>query len=262
MSLINKRETNDFPKTALILAAGRGTRLEEMTDNLPKCLIEVGSQSLLIRMLKELEEVGIQEAILVVGYQAEMIMKLVGDAHGEMKISYVINSEWETTNNVFSLYLAVEKIKSSFLLLESDLILESGAFELFDSSNAMAVDKYSDYMDGTVVALTETNIVSDMFLKSSFDRPDDLSDFYKTVNIYSLKYDDFHKTIVPILKELLDEDRLDVYYELAFARAINRGQIQFKAIDFEKLTWAEIDDQEDWKRAQQMFSGELVGKGG
>jgi choline kinase len=96
--------------------------------------------------------------------------------------------------------------------------------------------------------------VIQIYLKSSVDRPTDLGKLYKTVNIYSFVGSDFKNFIVPILKELLDEGRLDVYYELAFERALQRGLIKFKAIDFKDYKWAEIDDQKDWIRAQNIFS--------
>ncbi len=254
MNLDAKNKSGKTLQTAVILAAGRGTRLEEMTDYIPKCLIEVGGQRLLDRMLTELDNIGIREVILVVGYQADKIMDLIGDAFGKMQITYVINSDWKTTNNVLSLYMAADKIKTSFLLLEADLIFEPNALSSFHASNTMAVDKYAEFMDGTVVVLDESAVVKKMYLKSSPDRPTDLSGLYKTVNIYSFYLPDFQEAIVPALKELLDDGRLDVYYELAFARAIDRGLIDFKAINFKGVKWAEIDDQKDWKRAQQMFS--------
>ncbi|TVQ46286.1 MAG: phosphocholine cytidylyltransferase family protein [Saprospirales bacterium] len=262
MNLNRKNGSASFPQTAVILAAGRGTRLEEMTDYIPKCLIQVGGQRLLDRMLTELENTGIQEVILVVGYQSEKIISLIGNTFGKMKITYVINSDWETTNNVLSLYMAVDQIKTSFFLLESDIILENGALATLDVSNTMAVEKYKEFMDGTVVTLNDSITVKKMYLKSTPNRPTDLSEIYKTVNIYSFNLADFQEAIVPALKELLDEGRLGVYYELAFARAIDRGLINFKAIDFGRIKWAEIDDQKDWKRAQQMFSESASVKSG
>jgi choline kinase len=255
MNLSNKAPNPDSKlKTAVILAAGRGTRLEKMTDFIPKCLIEVGGNSLLERMLTQLEAIEIQTVVIVVGYQADKIIQKIGHTYGDLKIIYVQNEQWETTNNVLSLYLATDYLKTPFLLLESDLIFESSALESFTSNNSMAVEQFKNFMDGTVVSLSDLNNVIQIYLKSSVDRPTDLGKLYKTVNIYSFVGSDFKNFIVPILKELLDEGRLDVYYELAFERALQRGLIKFKAIDFKDYKWAEIDDQKDWIRAQNIFS--------
>jgi len=254
MNLSNKAPNPDSKlKTAVILAAGRGTRLEKMTDFIPKCLIEVGGNSLLERMLSQLKAIEIETVVIVVGYKNEKIIEKIGDEYGKLKIIYVKNEQWETTNNVLSLYLATDYLKESFLLLESDLILDSRALETFKPNNSMAVEKFKNFMDGTVVSLSDFNNVNQIFLKSSIERPTDLSKLYKTVNIYSFNGSDFQNFIVPILKELLDEGRLDVYYELAFERALKRGLISFKAIDFKDYKWTEIDDQKDWMRAQKIF---------
>jgi len=253
MKLKQNIRTETTIKTAVILAAGRGTRLEEMTDALPKCLIEVGRKTLLERMLIQLDGLGIQSIVLVVGYQAEKIVRKIGSTFGRLKITFVHNEEWATTNNVLSLYLAADYLLTPFLLLESDLIFESGALESLNSLNAIAIDHFEEFMNGTVVSLSDSGVVNRMYLKCSSNRPSELSELYKTVNIYTLDADDFHSFVVPILKELLDEGRLDVYYELAFERAIERELISFKAIDFKTLKWVEIDDQDDWQRAKRIF---------
>lgn len=242
--------------TAVILAAGRGTRLKSMTDYTPKCLIEVGNQSLLERMLSQLDACDFKTVYIVVGYQFQKIIDKFGQSFGNINIKYIVNKQWETTNNVLSLYLVTEYLKSSFLLLESDLIFDSNAIEVFSTTNLIALEKYKSYMDGTVVSLNKNDYVNKMFLNSTPGRPKDLSSLYKTVNIYSFDVNDFQNEVVPILKEILDEGRLDVYYELAFERAIKRGLIKLKAIHFKKYKWAEIDNQEDWLRAQKMFLSE------
>jgi choline kinase len=241
-------------RTAVILAAGRGARLRRLTDQRPKCLLEIAGTSILERMLDQLQASGIENVILVVGYRAERIEEKIGPERGGMAITYVRNEHWENSNNVLSLQLAGRHLKTSFLLLESDLVFDQGALRQFGPHNAMAVDHYQDYMDGTVVKISGQGAVEAMYLKSTPNRPADLSALYKTVNIYSFDLADFTNILYPILGEILDQGLLDAYYELAFARAIARQLIDFKIVDFHPFKWVEIDDQDDLKRAERLFS--------
>jgi len=221
---------NKHIETAIMLLAGRGSRLEELTDNKPKCLVQVNNTPILHRMLDELSYLDIKKVILVVGYLHEQIFDYVGHKWKGMHIEYILNKDWHKTNNVVSLYMGLEKIETNFLLLEGDIIVSKEALKAFNDLNLLALDKFRDYMDGTVVKLDENKRVEKFYLKSTPGRPDDLTGLYKTVNIYS-----FDKN------------------ELAFAQAVNFGEISLKAVDFHNLKWAEIDDQKDLQYAEKLF---------
>ena len=75
-------------------------------------MVEVADKPLLIRLLSQLEKIGVQQAILVVGYKAELIKEIVGNSYGKLSIHYVENKVWETTNNIVSLNLAIELFKT------------------------------------------------------------------------------------------------------------------------------------------------------
>jgi len=245
-------------ETGLILLAGRGSRLEELTDDKPKCLVEVNGQPIIHRILDELALLNIKKMVLVVGYLADQIRNYVGDEWGGMEIEYVTNEKWDTTNNVVSLYMALDRIKTNFLLLEGDIVVSKNALQAFTDLNMMAVDEYKDYMDGTVVQLDENNeIVEKIYLKSTPGRPSDLTGFYKTVNIYSFNKNDFFRYIEPYLKEIIAADKINSYFELAFAKAVNSGELTFEALNFHNKKWAEIDDQKDLQYAEKLFSKNL-----
>jgi len=245
---------DDSLKTAVILAAGRGSRLEVITDEIPKCLVEVDGRSLLERMLDQLESIGIETVIIVVGYRAESIHERIGETWGKMSIQYVLNTAWANTNNILSLFLAIDYLNFSFLLLESDLILDDDALAEFGPFNGIGIESFKGHMDGTVVSLSDSGNLSRMYLNSSPDRPKDASNLYKTVNIYSFNIKSFKEFVVPILKDIVHTGRLDVYYEIAFAVAIERKFVSFRTIDFESYKWVEIDNVSDLNRAQFIFS--------
>ena len=240
-------------KLAVFLLAGGGIRLKPYTNDIPKCLIPVNNQILLVRMLDFLQLGGFEKVILVIGHKGEKIQSLIGNNYGNMTIQYVNNEEWKTTNNVVSLNLAVPHIKEDFMLLEGDLIFTWEAFKNMLLPDRIAVDNYKSYMDGTLVDIDKNNNVTEFILKSQTSDHVNIYDLYKTVNIYSFSYKSFNKFVVPKLIDLIDSGQKQVYYEQAIAKAVSEEQYLLKAFNFNKTAWYEIDYEDDLKNAEKLF---------
>ncbi len=241
-------------KLAVFLLAGGGIRLKPYTNEIPKCLIPVNNQILLIRMLEFLQLGGIEKVILVIGYKGEKIQSLVGNNYGDMTIQYVHNKDWETTNNVVSLNLAVPYIKEDFILLEGDLIFTWDAFKNMLLPDRIAVDNYKQYMDGTLIDIDKKNNVIEFILKADKFPKDNIYNLYKTVNIYSFSYNSFNKFVEPNLYYLIESGQKHVYYEQAIAKAVSENKFLLEAVNFNKTAWYEIDTEEDLKNAEKLFS--------
>ena len=154
-------------RLAILLISGGGSRLKNISGDLPKCMVSINGKPLLERILYFLEKGGIEKTILVTGYQADHIRQSIGDQWNSIKIEYIYNSKWSTTNNVVSLDLASEYINQNFILLEGDLIFTWEAFEKMFYPNRMAVDHYKSFMDGTVVSISDDKFVNKIYLKSN-----------------------------------------------------------------------------------------------
>ena len=155
------------PKQAVVLLAGAGSRLGVYTERIPKCMIEVAEEPLLLRLLNQLDKLPTEEAILVVGFKADIIRDAVGNSYGNLAITYVENEEWKTTNNVVSLALATDFLGKDFLLLEGDLFFADGVLDRLLGHNQMAIDRFKDGMDGTVVTTASDNLVEKFYLKTT-----------------------------------------------------------------------------------------------
>lgn len=235
---------------AVYLLAGRGSRLGLRADEIPKCLIEIAGTTLLERSMKQVQSMGIDNVILVVGYKADLIRSVFGDYWNGIKIAYIENENWATTNNVVSLDLAIPYILDDFYLLEGDIICKnSEILKLSKSLNSMAIAPFEEYMNGTVVSLNETNKVNQFYMSDT--KP--LDNVYKTVNLYNFKQADFHSVIVPEIKTLICLDRKQCYYEEAFAKAVEKNSIAMEGIIFNNDCWYEIDTEYDLDRAKTMF---------
>ena len=116
---------------AIILAAGMGKRLGQLTKDNTKCMVEVGGVRLVERVLRILDKKGLSRIIMVVGYQHENLMTFVNELGIRTPIEFIINDVYDKTNNIFSLALAKEQLGSEdTLLLESDLIFEESVIDL------------------------------------------------------------------------------------------------------------------------------------
>jgi choline kinase len=113
-----------LPTRAIILAAGIGSRMRPLTHDIPKCLLEVGGRTLIDRQLDALSHCGIDDVVVVVGYHADAVRRIVGT-----RVRYLENPRYASTNSLYSLWLAREEIRSGALVLNSDVLAAPSLFE-------------------------------------------------------------------------------------------------------------------------------------
>src|SRR5690606_23315033 len=201
--------------------------------------------------------VGVNKLILVVGYKKDNLIDYLGSEKHGVAITYVDNPIYDTTNNIYSLYLASEYLKNDdTLLLESDLIYDLFILDglLADKRPSLAVvDKYQSWMDGTVVKLDKNNRITNFVPKSFFDFSE-VDRYYKTVNIYKFSKEFSQNTYVPFLEAYSKALGNNEYYEqvLRVITLLERPNIKAMPLDNEK--WYEIDDIQDLNNAETIFS--------
>ena len=106
---------------ALVLAAGRGSRLGRYGEDRPKCLVELGGIPLIERQLATLRALGVEDIVLVTGYRADMLA-LPGTRQ-------VRNPRWAETNMVESLFAAASSFAGDFIVSYGDIVYEPGTLE-------------------------------------------------------------------------------------------------------------------------------------
>ena len=102
---------------AIILAAGMGKRLKELTQNNTKCMVRVNGVTLIERMLKQLDELDLKRIVLVIGYQGKKLKEYVNSLEIRTSIIYIENPIYYKTNNIYSLSLAKECMEEDDTLL-------------------------------------------------------------------------------------------------------------------------------------------------
>ncbi|MFK8112032.1 MAG: NTP transferase domain-containing protein [Rubripirellula sp.] len=245
-------------KTAVLLAAGTGSRLKPLTDDAPKCLSEVSGVSILQRMIQSLCEHGFTRLVIVVGYLDHRVREFLHERTDDLDIEFIINPHYATTNNLYSLWLARLAIDEPCLLLESDVVFDSALLLEMLQPNRMAVSQMRPWMNGTTVTVdTEQHVTAFQFagaLANGEIR-------HKTVNLYSFSRDSWRR-FTERLSSHVAEGRVNEYYETVIAEMLRDGSLAMDAVPFDKGRWYEIDTLEDLVEAEMMFplkvSAEIV----
>ncbi len=241
---------NEQVRTALLLAAGTGSRLAPLTDRMPKCMVPVNEISILERLVDSLQEHRFKKLVIVVGHQADAIRNFLGSRAGGMDITYITSPVYKTTNNIYSLWLAREVINEPFLLIESDIVFDSAMLKGMLQPDRIAVAKLQPGMDGTTVTIDKQDKVG-AFYDGAHKQRD--SKHYKTVNIYSLSRQTWN-----LMRERLDQQiaaqMVNGYYETVFADMVSEGCLSFAPVLFDHKRWHEIDNLVDLRAAEQMLT--------
>ncbi len=243
-------------RRAVILAAGKGNRLLPLTAELPKCLVEVGGQPLLERALHALAAHGVTEAVVVVGYKGEVVRERVGACFAGVDIRYVDAPDFETTNNIRSLWDAREYLDRDVLLIEADVIFDAEVVGslLCEPGSSLAVAPYHRALSGTVVHSDDGGRVTGFTLGADQGSDFDSSEALKTVNIYLLREQLLREQIVPRLCAVIEAGHVNRYYETIFAEMVADGSVtDLTAVDVSTSRWYEIDDHRDQDAAEFLF---------
>ncbi|MBE6846130.1 MAG: aminotransferase class I/II-fold pyridoxal phosphate-dependent enzyme [Ruminococcus sp.] len=245
---------------AVILAAGMGSRLGKYTQHSTKCMIKVNEETLLERIFDSLRSAGISKAVLVTGYCSENLMSHAVEAAGsDIEITFIHNKKYNTTNNIYSLYLASSYMEEDdTILFESDLIFDETIVKdmvCCEDSDLVAVSKFERWMDGTVTTFDEKRNVTAFIDKSSF-KWDNCERYYKTVNIYKLSKEFFSGWYKPFLEAYIKTCGNNVYYEMVLKVITNICTTKLKVFDVTGKKWYEIDTPQDLQTAETLFKKE------
>lgn len=241
---------------AIILAAGMGKRLKELTKDNTKCMVQVNGETLIERLLRILDKKNISQIIIVVGYKGRELMDYVSSLNIGTKIIFVDNPIYSQTNNIYSLSLTDNYLMSEdTLLFESDLIFEESVIDdlLADERDTLAVvDKFESWMDGTCMVLDDNDNITD-FISGKNIQFSDRNSYYKTVNIYKFSKHFSTNTYVPFLEAYRKAMGQNEYYESVIKLIAMLGKNELKAKRLNGQKWYEIDDVQDLDIAETLF---------
>ena len=242
---------------AIILAAGMGKRLKELTENNTKCMVKVGEETLIERLLNQIDSLTLKNIVIVTGYKSEELKDFIATLNIKTTVIFIDNPIYNTTNNIYSLSLAEEYLKADdTLLFESDIIFEDSVLESLvnDPRRTLAlVSKYEPWMDGTCVEINDNDEILNFISKDAFNF-NDKDNYYKTVNIYKFSREFSANYYVPFLKAYVSALGNNEYYEQVLSVITMLKKPVIRAKRLEKGKWYEIDDVQDLDIAAALFA--------
>ncbi|MBQ6341675.1 MAG: aminotransferase class I/II-fold pyridoxal phosphate-dependent enzyme [Anaerolineaceae bacterium] len=242
---------------AIILAAGMGKRLKDLTKNNTKCMVKVNGVTLIERMLQQIEKQNVSRIIIIIGYKGQKLIDYIETLNIKTRIIFIENAIYYRTNNIYSLSLAKDWLcREDTLLFESDIIFEDTVLDelVQDPRDTLAlVDKYESWMDGTCLKLSVDDTIEAFITKKNFQF-DEIGEYYKTVNIYKFSKHFSETHYVPFLEAYQTALGENEYYEqvLKVLTMIDDPGIKAKRLTGQR--WYEIDDIQDLDIAESIFT--------
>lgn len=242
---------------AIILAAGMGRRLKQLTAKNTKCMVSINGERLIDRTLDALNGLNLHRIIIVVGYRSDNLIKHIEKRKDNVKIEFIHNDIYDKTNNIYSLALAKDKMEEDdTILLESDIIFNPEMLKILVDNpypNIALVAKWSSWMDGTVVKIDEKYNIVSMVPKEAFNFSE-TDQYYKTVNIYKFSKEFAKRKYNPFLEAYCKSMGYSAYYEQVLNIITYISANEMKALPVRDLKWFEIDDIQDKEIAEILTS--------
>ena len=244
------RVRNDKPRitTACLLAAGIGSRLQPLTEAMPKCLTKIDGRPLLERLVTCLRDRGFKRLVVVVGHLEDRIRSFLDDCAGELAVEYVRNPLYRTTNNIYSMWLAGAELDESFLLVESDLIFDASLIGKLLLPDRIAISRMLPWMQGTTITMGCSGQVTSFRNSRIVLRGDNE---YKTVNIYSFSRSTWRR-VFSRLDRAITEGRVNEYYEVVLKEMVADGSLSLDCVTIDADRWYEVDSMDDLPGAERI----------
>lgn len=248
-------QRNRIQMKAVILAAGIASRLRPLTDTTPKCLLKIGERCLLERAFDALIQNGFNEFIIVTGYRQQQIVDFLQAHYPAQSITFIYNDKYESTNNIYSLWLTRPYTEGEeVLLLDSDIVFDPQIVEKLlrsDKADVLALNRHElGAEEIKVIVDNEQKVVEISKVCSIPDAIGESIGIEKMSAAYTQAL--FRELEMMILSEGLD----NIFYERAFERLIPQGY-SFYVMDTTEFFSAELDTVEDFQQAQKLIPASL-----
>ncbi|PCJ96488.1 MAG: nucleotidyl transferase [Flavobacteriaceae bacterium] len=247
---LNNSERPEKITTALVLAAGTGSRLSPLTNDAPKCLTRVNEIEILGRLIETLHHHKFKRLVIVIGPFEQQIKDYLKNISKNIVVEYIVSPVYKTTNNIYSLWLAREKMKESFVLIESDLIFKPSQLEEMLVPNRIAVSHILPWMNGTTITIDKQLPRQVTAINLGGHSTNDTN--FKTVNIYSFSLKSWRQ-IGDRLDSWISKGKVNDYYEAVFSEMVADGSQSFECVYFDNDFWYEIDTIADLHECEKLM---------
>jgi 2,3-bisphosphoglycerate-independent phosphoglycerate mutase len=238
---------------AVILAAGLGSRLRPITEEMPKCLTEIHGKSILWYALHALNEYGINEVTIVIGYQGQQIIDQFGERFEKIKITYLWNERYAQTNSMYSAWLARDFLERGAFLIEGDVLFKktfiTSALKTFENKSLWIVSKFGPECDGSMsITNADGRIEEIRIVRNKLDNYQD--NFFKSTGVLRI-LPEYGMQLSRWLSEEVLKGNVNVYYDIIISQHLDEIPIFINCV--EDTEWIEIDNIQDLIKAERLF---------
>ena len=230
-------------------------RLRPLTDERPKCLLTVGSRTLLQRTFDAMIAAGISEFVVVTGYRGEMIRDFLLNTYpSSFTFHFLHNADYEHNNNIYSLWMTRELVRGrEFLLLDSDILFDPAIIQrmLQEPGTALALNRHELGEEEIKVIVDSNNQVVEI---SKVCSPSEA--IGESVGIEKMEADYSEALFAELDRMIEGEGLIDIFYERAFERLIPQGH-SFHIVDTTDYFSIELDTVDDFNSARELIPAEL-----
>lgn len=229
---------------ALILAAGKGTRLYPLTINKPKGLLEIGNITILNRLVKQFRDLGIEDIIIVTGFKGHLIES---NFKNDKKITFTKYHDYEKTNNLNTLWSVKRFLHDDIIISFADLLLDIEIIKkiLISKENISLAVHTKNVLSGTMPIELENNRVKSI----TSTKLEDATGNFIGIGKFTKKG---CQILIDQMSKIISPKTINSYYTLAIDNYVrNYGFVE--GIDIKEMQWIEIDNMKDYEIAKSIF---------
>ncbi len=236
--------------------AGSCARLLPLTANCHKVLLEIGGKSLIEHQLEAFREVGINEAVFVVGHKADLTELKVGDQYDGIRIKYLLNPYYLTRNINYSLYLTKDEVNGEdFVYFEADMFFHPLILKMLVDScfeNCLVVDPNPQSEKVDTLVLGNNSIVTGLIFKNHGDLKNKIKEHGVVGEFLSIIK--FNAKTSKVLFNELEKSNFEgpITLNLVFERCFQIARTNY--IETKGYPWVEIDNYNDLKKARKLYA--------
>jgi len=226
---------------AIILAAGKSTRLYPITLESPKCMLQVGDKKIIDHQINWLRQCNISDILVVTGYRNHVI-----ESHLNEDVRFIYYPNYENTNNLATLYSVRDELNDDVVILFSDVLLSVKLLYrcINSSDNICLIVDTKNITDKTMRVIIDEDFITDIGGHIPVEQAD--ANF---IGVAKFAVDALDDLVVKMGELLRDDTYLHDYYTIALRDwSACGGKVSY--IEVDQDYWVEIDTVEDYRMVE------------
>lgn len=240
---------------AVILAAGLGTRLRPITNEVPKCMVPVNGIRIIDKQIDNLLVNGVEEIYVVDGFKAEVLAEHLKEIYPQVHI--VSNPRYAETNNMYSLYLTSKYVKGEdFLLMNADVYFDSNVITgMIEGEGSKIACDISQYLEESMKIQVYGEVIKHISKKIA-----EGDDYAVSIDVYRVSAKDSLALFEEVEETIEVKKDENSWTEVALDNIFWKTSFKPYIINYKKGRWFEIDNHDDLHKAEEIFKGDKLCK--